>query len=149
MRACWGPDPVEFRGDRYRIPRSAVGPKPYHGTIRLLFGALLRSTIERAAHLAAGVVLVAVDWDETRTKIDWYRDAGGSGTVLVNTVPTYADETVTTAAFTDAVLRDLEQAAVVGADEMHIAMNLGITVPPERRVELLGALGEQVGLAPV
>jgi alkanesulfonate monooxygenase SsuD/methylene tetrahydromethanopterin reductase-like flavin-dependent oxidoreductase (luciferase family) len=35
MRACWGPDPVEFHGDRYEIPRSVVGPKPYHGTIPL------------------------------------------------------------------------------------------------------------------
>jgi alkanesulfonate monooxygenase SsuD/methylene tetrahydromethanopterin reductase-like flavin-dependent oxidoreductase (luciferase family) len=27
MRACWGPDPVEFHGDHYQIPRSTVGPK--------------------------------------------------------------------------------------------------------------------------
>jgi alkanesulfonate monooxygenase SsuD/methylene tetrahydromethanopterin reductase-like flavin-dependent oxidoreductase (luciferase family) len=146
MRACWGPDPVEFRGDRYQIPLSVVGPKPYNGTIPVFFGALLRSTIERAAHVADGVILVALDWDETRTKIDWYRDADGTGTVVVNTIPTYADGKVTASAFTDAVLADLEQAAAVGADEMHISLNLGIPVPPDQQVELLGTLAEQVGL---
>jgi alkanesulfonate monooxygenase SsuD/methylene tetrahydromethanopterin reductase-like flavin-dependent oxidoreductase (luciferase family) len=144
MRACWGPDPVEFHGDHYQIPRSTVGPKPYAGTIPLFFGALVRSTIERAARLADGLVLVAVDWDETRTKIGWYRDACGTGTVVVNTIPSYPDGSITAAAFTDAVLTDLERAAAVGADEMHISMNLGIPVPPDRQAELLEALAARI-----
>jgi alkanesulfonate monooxygenase SsuD/methylene tetrahydromethanopterin reductase-like flavin-dependent oxidoreductase (luciferase family) len=145
MRACWGPDPVEFRGDRYRIPRSTVGPKPYAGTIPVRFGALVRSTIERAARLADGIVLVALDWDETRTKIGWYRDAGGAGTVVVNTIPSYADGRVTATAFTDAVLADLDRGAAVGADEMHVSLNLGTPVPPDQQVELLGALAAKLG----
>ncbi|MBY6411574.1 TIGR03619 family F420-dependent LLM class oxidoreductase [Rhodococcus sp. BP-252] len=28
VRACWGPDPVQFDGDFFTIPRSAVRPKP-------------------------------------------------------------------------------------------------------------------------
>jgi alkanesulfonate monooxygenase SsuD/methylene tetrahydromethanopterin reductase-like flavin-dependent oxidoreductase (luciferase family) len=146
MRACWGPDPVEFRGERYHIPRSVVGPKPYNGTIPLFFGAMLRSTIVRAAHLADGVVLVAVDWDETRTKIDWYREAGGTGTVVVNTIPTYLDEEVTGTAFNGAVLADVDRAASVGADEMHISLNLVNPVPPDGQVELLGTLAAKLGL---
>jgi len=146
MRACWGPDPVEFHGDHYEIPRSAVGPKPYAGTLPVFFGALVRPTIERAAQQADGVVLVSLDWDETRTKIDWYRDAGGTGTVVVNTIPTYADGKVTAPAFTDGVLADLDRAAAVGADEMYISLNLGIPVPPDRQGELLGALAAELGL---
>jgi probable F420-dependent oxidoreductase len=146
MRACWGPDPVEFHGDHYEIPRSSVGPKPYAGTIPLFFGALVRSTIERAAQLADGVVLVALDWDETRTKIDWYRDAGGTGTVVVNTIPNYPHGKVTAPAFNGAVLADLDHAAAVGADEMHISMNLVVPVPPDRQAELLGALAANLGL---
>jgi probable F420-dependent oxidoreductase len=145
MRACWGPDPVEFHGERYQIPRSTVGPKPYAGTIPLFFGALVRSTIERAARLGDGVVLVALDWDETRTKIRWYRNAGGTGTVVLNTIPTYPDGKVTAAAFTDAVLTDLDRAAAVGADEMHISMNLVVPVPPDRQAELLEALAAELG----
>ncbi len=146
MRACWGPDPVEFHGTHYEIPRSSVGPKPYAGSIPVFFGALVRSTIERAAKGADGVVLVALDWDETRTKIDWYRNAGGTGTVVVNTIPTYRDGRVTAAAFTGAVLADRDRAAAVGADEMHISLNLGIPVPPDRQRELLGALAAELGL---
>jgi probable F420-dependent oxidoreductase len=140
MRACWGPDPVEFHGEHYRIPRSTVGPKPYAGTIPLLFGALTRSTIERAARLGDGVVLVALDWEETRTGIDRYREAGGTGRVLVNTIPSAAAGPVTETAFTDAVLADLDRAAAVGADEMHISLNLGTPVAPDRQAELLAAL---------
>jgi alkanesulfonate monooxygenase SsuD/methylene tetrahydromethanopterin reductase-like flavin-dependent oxidoreductase (luciferase family) len=146
MRACWGPDPVEFHGDHYQIPRSTVGPKPYAGSIPLFFGALVRSTIERAAERADGVVLVALDWDETRTKIGWYRDAGGTGTVVVNTIPTHPDGKITAAAFTDAVLADLDRAATVGADEMHISLNLVIPIPPDRQAELLGTLAAKLGL---
>ena len=28
LRALWGPDPVEFHGEFYRVPRSSVRPKP-------------------------------------------------------------------------------------------------------------------------
>jgi alkanesulfonate monooxygenase SsuD/methylene tetrahydromethanopterin reductase-like flavin-dependent oxidoreductase (luciferase family) len=148
MRACWGPDPVEFHGDHYEIPRSTIGPKPYADTIPLFFGALTRTTIERAAHLADadGVVLVAVDWEETRTKIGWYRNAGGTGTVVVNTIPSYPDGTITAATFTDAALADLDRAADAGADEMHISLNLITPVPPDRQAELLGTLAAKLGL---
>jgi alkanesulfonate monooxygenase SsuD/methylene tetrahydromethanopterin reductase-like flavin-dependent oxidoreductase (luciferase family) len=140
MRACWGPDPVEFHGEHYRIPRSAVGPKPYAGTIPLYFGALVRRTIERAARLGGGVVLVAVDWNETRTEIEWYRNAGGTGTVVVNTISAYPEADVTETAFTETVRADLDRAAAAGADEMHLSLNLGTPVPPDRRAELLEAL---------
>jgi alkanesulfonate monooxygenase SsuD/methylene tetrahydromethanopterin reductase-like flavin-dependent oxidoreductase (luciferase family) len=145
-RACWGPDPVEFHGDHHEIPRSSVGPKPYAGTIPVFFGALVRPTIERAAEQADGVVLVSLDWEETSTKIGWYRDAGGTGTVVVNTIPTYPDGKVTAAAFTDAVQADLDRAAAVGADEMCISLNLLTPVPPDRQRELLGILAGELGL---
>lgn len=146
MRACWGPDPVEFQGEHYQIPRATVGPKPHARTIPLLFGALVRPTIERAARLADGVVVVAVDWDATRSSIGWYRDAGGTGTVVVNTIPNHPGE-VTAAAFIDTVLADLDRAAAAGADEMHISLNLGTPVAPERQAELLDVLAAKLGLA--
>jgi probable F420-dependent oxidoreductase len=140
MRACWGEDPVEFHGRHYHIPRSTVGPKPYAGTIPLYFGALTHRTIERAAKLGGGVVLVALDWDDIRAKIRWYRDAGGTGTVVANTIPAYPEGRVTETAFTDMVLADLDRAAAAGVDEMHISLNLGTPVPPDRQAELLEAL---------
>jgi probable F420-dependent oxidoreductase len=145
VRACWGPDPVEFVGDNYRIPRAIVGPKPYGETIPLLFGAMNRRTIERAARLGDGFITVALDWDETATKIRWYREAGGdTGTVVVNAVQLYPDGvTITPTMFTDAVLPDLERAAAAGADELHFSLNFA-AVHPDQQVELLGALGRSV-----
>ncbi|WP_280425501.1 LLM class flavin-dependent oxidoreductase [Nocardia carnea] len=148
MRACWGPDPVEFEGANYHIPRSAVGPKPWGDTIPLYFGAMVRSTIERAARLADGFIAVALDWDDTGTKIGWYRDAGGTGAVVLNTLQFYpGGEPGSPAIFTDAVLADLDRAASAGADEMHITLNLA-SVHPERQVELLGALAATLDLTP-
>jgi alkanesulfonate monooxygenase SsuD/methylene tetrahydromethanopterin reductase-like flavin-dependent oxidoreductase (luciferase family) len=146
MRACWAPDPVVFEGDHYEIPRSTVGPKPHAGTIPVLFGALVRSTIERAARLDAGIIVVAVDWDDTRQRIDWYRAAGGLGPVVVNTLPDMSSSTVPTpSAFVDTVRSDLDRAAAAGADEMHFTLNLGTPVPPNHQVDLLAALSDALG----
>lgn len=145
MRACWGPDPVEFYGEHYQIPRSTVGPKPYAGKLPVLFGAGVRPAIERAARLADGFVTVALDWDETRTKIGWYRDAGGTGNVVVNTIQTPAAGGFTETSFTDAVRADLERTAAVGGDETHICGLVHAEVPPERQVELLTALADKLG----
>jgi hypothetical protein len=62
---------------------------------------------------------------------------------MLNTIPSYLVGAVTEAAFTDAVLADLDRAAAVGADEMHISLNLGTPVPPNRQAELLAALAAQ------
>ncbi len=147
MRACWGPDPVEFAGERYRIPRSTVGPKPYGATIPVFLGALVQPTAERAARVADGVILVAVDWDATRAQVGWYRAAGGGGTVVVNTFMPALGPATPADEFVAAVLADAERASAVGADEMHLTMNLGDPVPPDRQAELLAALGVALGLA--
>ncbi|MEV6072338.1 LLM class flavin-dependent oxidoreductase [Nocardia sp. NPDC052001] len=146
MRACWGPDPVEFHGSRYRIPRSTVGPKPWGDSIPLYFGAMVRSTIERAATVADGFITVALDWTETPTRIAWYRDAGGPGPVILNTLQSYpGGEPATPTVFTDTICTDLDRAQQAGADEMHLTLNLA-SVHPERQVELLGALADTLGL---
>ncbi|MFB4299720.1 TIGR03619 family F420-dependent LLM class oxidoreductase [Actinomadura sp. NTSP31] len=139
MRACWGPDPVEFEGEFYRVPLSKVGPKPWSGRIPLLFGAITRPTIERAARIGDGFVTVAVDWDATAAQVRWYREAGGTGTVVVSAFPVPPGARVSTAGFVDGALRCLARAAAVGADEMHVVTNL-LDVHPRRQVELLEAL---------
>ncbi|MGJ6962841.1 TIGR03619 family F420-dependent LLM class oxidoreductase [Streptosporangium sp. G11] len=145
MRACWGPDPVEHHGRYYDIPPSLVGPKPFGATIPLFIGALTRHTVERAARIGDGFITVALDWDETLTRIRWYRDAGGTGTVVVNTIQAYPGTPITPATFTDAVLNDLDRAAKAGAEEMHITLNLK-PVDPDGQVELLEALAGKLGL---
>lgn len=144
MRACWAPDPVEHHGRYYHIPCSMVGPKPFGDTIPLFIGALTRHTIERAARIGDGFITVALDWEETRTKVRWYRDAGGTGTVVVNTIQTFPDTPITPAAFTRAVVTDLDRAAKAGADEMHLVLNLK-PVHPDEQIEFLEALADDLG----
>lgn len=67
--------------------------------------------------------------------------------MVVITIPNYPGGEVTAEAFTDAVLADLDRAAAVGADEMHISLNLITPVPPDRQAELLGTLAAKLGLA--
>ncbi|WP_245400279.1 TIGR03619 family F420-dependent LLM class oxidoreductase [Nocardia albiluteola] len=142
LRACWTPDPVEFCGKHYRIPPSLVGPKPSRGTIPLFVGAINQHTIERAADIGDGFVTTAIDWEVTRVQVGWYRAAGGTGTVMVNVIP--ARHELTARAFTDTVLRDLDRAVSVGADEVHIALHL-LPSAPEQQVELLEALAAELG----
>ncbi|WP_329427558.1 hypothetical protein OG339_45845 [Streptosporangium sp. NBC_01495] len=113
----------------------------------LFIGALTRHTIERAARIGDGFITVALDWDETLTKIWWYQDAGGTGTVVVNTIPAYPGTPITPATFTDAMLTDLDldRAAKADADEMHLTLNLK-PVDPDSQVELLEALAAKLGL---
>jgi probable F420-dependent oxidoreductase len=60
MRAVWGPDPVSFNGDFYKIPESKIGPKPVQpGGIPLLLGAFAPASQERAARVADGIMPVA------------------------------------------------------------------------------------------
>jgi probable F420-dependent oxidoreductase len=144
MRACWGPDPVEFHGDHYQIPRSVVGPKPYADTIPLLFGALTRPTIERAARIGDGLITVAVDWGQTREHIQWYRQAGGVGPVVVGAMRDYPGD-VDPATFIEGALEDLDRVAAIDADEVHFDLNLA-DVAPSRQVDCIHALAAKLDM---
>jgi probable F420-dependent oxidoreductase len=60
MRACWGPDPVEYDGRFYRIAPSEVNPKPVRGSIPVLIGAMTPGGVRRAARIADGINPIAV-----------------------------------------------------------------------------------------
>ena len=60
IRAVWGPDPVSFSGEFYKIPESRIGPKPLQrGGIPMLIGAFEPKPLERAARIADGIMPVA------------------------------------------------------------------------------------------
>jgi probable F420-dependent oxidoreductase len=55
LRACWGPDPVEYSGRFYRIPPSEMHPKPVQQHVPVLLGAVTPAGVERAARIADGL----------------------------------------------------------------------------------------------
>jgi probable F420-dependent oxidoreductase len=74
MRAVWGPDPVQFDGQFYRIPEADIGPKPVHpGGPSLVVGAATPPALERAGRLGLGLTLVIFDWDMVRQGITAFR----------------------------------------------------------------------------
>ncbi|MDQ6662061.1 MAG: LLM class flavin-dependent oxidoreductase [Chloroflexota bacterium] len=64
LRAAWGPDPVHYEGRFYRIVESDIGPKPFQpdGGPPVLFGAVSKVALERAARLANGLNPIARTW---------------------------------------------------------------------------------------
>ncbi|GAA1649240.1 TIGR03619 family F420-dependent LLM class oxidoreductase [Georgenia ruanii] len=55
LLALWGPDPVEFEGEFYRVPRASVQPKPVQRPAPpVLLGASAPSALARIGRLADG-----------------------------------------------------------------------------------------------
>ncbi|WP_166345325.1 TIGR03619 family F420-dependent LLM class oxidoreductase [Phytoactinopolyspora limicola] len=142
LRACWAPDPVQFEGARYQLPLSIVGPKP-SGQLPIYIGAVARPAVERAARLADGFIGAVRTWADTRNEIGWYRDAGGIGPVVLRCAHPDREPVAFAANFVATALADLENAADVGAAEVHWDMNLA-SVPTEKQVELLEVLATKV-----
>jgi probable F420-dependent oxidoreductase len=59
MRACWGPDPVEYQGRFYRIAASEVNPKPVQERLPVLLGATTPAGARRAGRIADGLNPIA------------------------------------------------------------------------------------------
>jgi probable F420-dependent oxidoreductase len=137
LRACWGPDPVRHGGPRYPLPDALVGPKPLQRPLPVRIGAVARPAVERAARIGDGFLTGVRDWDTSATEIGWYREAGGTGPVVLGVLPRTPDgaHTELTA---DAAVGDARRAVALGADELRWELNLsGAT--PARQVELLTA----------
>jgi len=62
IRACWGPDPVEYNGRFYAIEASEINPKPV-GDIPIVIGANSDAGIDRAARIADGLTPVTFALD--------------------------------------------------------------------------------------
>jgi probable F420-dependent oxidoreductase len=86
MRACWGPDPVEFEGRFYRIAASEVNPKPVQEHLPILLGAMTPAGIQRAGRIADGLNPIAVSPEVVKGLVsafhDSARDAGRDPSAL-------------------------------------------------------------------
>lgn len=148
MRACWGPDPVEHDGPRYRIPPARIGPKPLNGGIRVFVGGLVRPAVERAARIGDGFTIGFRSWEATLEQIDWYRAAGGSGPITVKGGPMRADAEHATPPTTwtePSIVEDLARLAESGVEEFAWDLNI-VGYEPQRQVEALERLAVELGL---
>lgn len=75
MRACWGPDPVEYQGRFYAIEASEVNPKPVQPHVPIIVGANTEAGLRRAARIADGVNPNAFSYDQTVAAAATFRSA--------------------------------------------------------------------------
>jgi probable F420-dependent oxidoreductase len=73
MRACWGPDPVEYSGRFYTIEASEVNPKPVQTTIPIRFGSMTPAGIARAGRIADGLNPIAMSLEQLTQMADGFR----------------------------------------------------------------------------
>jgi probable F420-dependent oxidoreductase len=134
LRACWGPDPVEFKGEHFTIPPAKIGPKPLDG-LTLFGGGVARTAIERAARITDGLTLAFRDWDSCLEQIKWYRDAGGTGRIILRAGPMlpHPQQPEAATTFTEpAILDDLQHAADVGVHRVDWDLNIvGLSIPDQ------------------
>jgi probable F420-dependent oxidoreductase len=145
MKACWASDPVEHDGRFYPIAPSKIGPKPI-SQIPVLIGAVAPAAIERAARIGDGFIIGFRDWESTIAQIEQYRNAGGTGRIVVRAGPLLPhelipepDRTWSVATFVD----DLTAAEEHGVDEVVWDLNI-IELSPERQVEAFESVAAQL-----
>jgi probable F420-dependent oxidoreductase len=73
IRACWGPDPVEYDGRFYAIDASEINPKPTRGDIPIVIGANSDAGIDRAARIADGITPVVTSLDAVTAQAARFR----------------------------------------------------------------------------
>jgi probable F420-dependent oxidoreductase len=142
MRACWGPDPVEYLGPNYRIPSSRIGPKPANGRVPLLIGGIVQPAVERAARMGDGFAAVFLDWEILHTQMAWYRGAGGTGPVVVRVNPETVNAVDPHKPFTgqiSSVIEDLAKVANEGVEVLVWDLNMA-GLDADRQVTILESL---------
>jgi probable F420-dependent oxidoreductase len=76
MRAVWGPDPVNFDGRFYEIPKSEIGPKPVRPSgVPILVGAMAPASVRRAATAGLGLNPIAMNWEMLEGTLQVFREA--------------------------------------------------------------------------
>jgi probable F420-dependent oxidoreductase len=75
MRACWAPDPVEYKGRFYQITPSEVNPKPVQARLPILVGAMTPAGIERAGRIADGLNPIAMSAESLISASAQFRQA--------------------------------------------------------------------------
>jgi probable F420-dependent oxidoreductase len=71
LRACWGPDPVRYRGRFYDLPAFAMAPKPPQGSrLPVLAGGEGDAALRRVAAVCDGWQPLGLEPDEYRRRVE-------------------------------------------------------------------------------
>lgn len=132
LRSLWGPDPVKFDGELYRVPESSVLPKPVRpGGPPILLGGGAPPALERCGRLADGWIsssradLETIDQPIQAVRAA-ARDAGRDDAALefvVRGVVLVGDRTRRLTGTLDEIRGDLPALADQGVTEVFVDLN--------------------------
>ncbi|MEU4214290.1 TIGR03619 family F420-dependent LLM class oxidoreductase [Actinoplanes sp. NPDC026623] len=149
LRACWGPDPVSFKGRYFTIPPSRIGPKPVQKCLRIWAGAVTEAATRRAARIGDGLTIGFRNWEASLAQAAWYHESGGTGPIVFRAGPMLADAEHVTPPSTwtePSIVADLARAAKAGID--HVVWDLNIVdTDPADQVAAMTGLAERIGLS--
>ena len=155
VREVGGPDPVEFQGGFYTVPRSEIGPKPVRGKIPLVLGGFAEPTLERAGRLADGWTPVFTgSFDPLAKGIELVRNAAAKAgrdvaslecilrvnTAIVSETPFGSDRSPFTGTVAE-IADDVRHAGELGVTEVFFDVN-----PPHDIEGLPGIAGTEATL---
>jgi hypothetical protein len=111
--------------------------------LTLYGGGVVQPAIERAARIADGLTLAHRDWGSTCAAIGWYREAGGSGPIILRAGPMKPHPMQQgPAGFTpETILDDLQRAAAEGITRVDWDLNLVNTPIPDQVTTLKALAG--------
>ena len=157
LRACWGPDPVEFHGRFYEIPPSQINPKPVQaGGPPIIVAANSPDSLKRSAQQADGINPFYRSRETFQQMVDGYRQmvsAAGRDPkkqmIIVRANVKLTDEPVEPrmsplAGSVEQVLAELRWLCTLDVHTVFFAMSSS-RVPPEKALEYLEQL--QQGLS--
>ncbi len=88
LRAVWGPDPVAYDGEFYKIPPAEISPKPLTpGGPTVLMGAASTAAARRAGRLGLGINPIGYAWTTLEEQIREFRDSAGEAGHDPSTLP--------------------------------------------------------------
>lgn len=138
LRAMWGPDPVEFSGKYYTVPKSIMQPKPVQHPLPLLMGGFGPKAMDRAGRLADGFTVAAVPVDTAIDMMGRVRQAARTHgrdpanfptNVRTNVIPTPDDSALpedgrqATNGSWAQITSDIHKMAAAGIEEVFFDLN--------------------------
>jgi probable F420-dependent oxidoreductase len=156
MRACWGPDPVEYDGRFYTIPPSEINPKPVQEPLPVILGSVTPAGVARAARIADGLNPIAFSEEAVVGLTAAFREAARAAGRDADSLPVIAranvpitdeplgDDRPFLGGSPEQIATDLGRLAAHGIDEVLFA-NIAATGDVDAEVRLLDRLRSAAG----
>lgn len=154
LRAVWGPDPVRFDGDVYRIPTSDIGPKPMQERIPIVMGYDSKQGLRLAARFADGLNPNRRTLERLRRDLEFFRNVADEAGRDPSALPIYlrgagrldadtsrGEERLLFAGSIDQWVEDIERVATMGVGHVFLQMHASI----EEQIATMGELRSRLG----